>query len=268
MRISISSLKLYKACPQAYFFKYVEGLEPIDNKSEALEVGSSYHEKLEELYKTGDIDISDMSKASAMACAYMKYIYPKFKMQAVEEWKEKTLQEKSDNLDEIVLFGRIDGFSEDGLLVEHKTTGLDLNEYEYNLEWDEQVLAYMSLTGARQVYYTICKKPTIRQKKGETDGQFFDRMREWYDEDTDSKIRLVKLTRTNKQVGEFDRDVRFRGTEMKAVHELPFYNVYRNTCHCNNWGRRCEYSSICLNYDKDQEYVEFEKKQRRTQDGD
>ena len=38
--------------------------------------------------------------------------------------------------------------------------------------------------------------------------------------------------------------------------DRPFY---RNTCHCNSWGRRCEYSSICLHYDPNLEYIDYVK---------
>ena len=44
----------------------------------------------------------------------------------------------------------------------------------------------MLLTGMRKVWYTVCRKPTIRQKKNETDEEFFGRMVAWYDEDTET----------------------------------------------------------------------------------
>ena len=37
---------------------------------------------------------------------------------------------------------------------------------------------------------------------------------------------------------------------------------YRNTYYCNYWGRRCEYSSICLDYDPHENYVDFVKGER------
>ena len=165
--LSISRVKLFKACRRAYRLKYIEGLEPVE-KATALETGSNYHSKLEELYETGDIDISDFSKESAMAMAYKKYIYPEFTVSRVEDWFRKELDSDTD------LIGRVDGMAEDGYIVEHKTTGSDITEsYEYDLQWDEQVLAYMWLTGSRKIHYTICRKPTIRQKKNESDEDFF-----------------------------------------------------------------------------------------------
>ena len=156
-----------------------------------------------------------------------------------------------------MLIGRTDGITEDGQLVEHKTCSGEIGEeYEYGLQWDEQIPAYMLATGARQVWYTVCRKPTIRQKKNENDQEFFWRMVEWYDEDTDSKIRLMKIERTDSEVNDFSLELR------KTIYDMDHCDhYYRNCYHCQKWGRRCEYSSICLHYDPEQEYIEFKRKE-------
>lgn len=232
--------------------KYVENLEPIQ-KAEALETGSNYHSLLEELNKTGDFE-KDYSKESAMATAYKKYIYPHFKVTEAEKYVEY------DFGDGDTLIGFVDGVTDNGYIVEHKTTGMDITEqYEYNLLWDEQILAYMLMTGMRKVYYTVCRKPTIRQKQKETDEEFFNRMVAWYDEDTDSKIRLLEIERTDEEVEAFRRDLEvIKATIQEAVQDK---NFYKNTCHCNMYGRRCEYSSICLNYQPNAEYIDFYRKE-------
>lgn len=247
MVLSISRIKLFKSCRRAYQLHYVEGLTPV-NTSEALETGLNYHERIEELYKDGGVDITDLSKEAAMAAAYMKYIYPKFRMRVPEEWISYPIGDDT-------LIGRADGIAEDGRLVEHKTTSSEITEeYEYDLQWDEQMLAYMLMTGAREIWYTVCRKPTIRQKKGETDEEFFDRMIAWYEEDTESKIRCMLLTRTDEEVAEFEQELKKMVFEMNHAS-----NFYRNTGNCKRWGRRCEYASVCLHYDPEQEYVEFTK---------
>ena len=250
MIASISRVKLFKSCRRAYQFRYIEDLEPVQ-KAEALETGSNYHEELEDLYRNGGIAIVNHSKEEAMAVAYQRYIYPKFEVKSVEEWMQKPIGNH-------ILLGRVDGIAEDGLLVEHKTTSAEITEeYEYNLQWDEQILAYMYLTDAREVWYTVCRKPTIRQKKNETDEEFFQRMVDWYDTETESRIRLLKISRTDEEVQDFAEG-------FKAIcDEMERGVIYRNTNYCNCWGRRCEYSSICLNYDPNQEYVEFVKGGRR-----
>ncbi len=250
MKASISQIKLFKACRRAWKFKYLEHLVPVE-PAESLETGKSYHAFLEALERGEGIEV-DYSKACAMAKAYEKYIFPKFKVTAAEQELEREIGGH-------ILHGFVDGLSDDGYIVEHKTTSMDIaegGEYEYNLLWDEQVLAYMALTGRRKVHYTVCKKPTIRLKKGESEEEFYQRMVEWYDEDTEQKIRLFTVERTDAEVAEFEDQFRQICDAMAEA-----YPLYRNTCHCNSWGRRCEYSSICLNYDPNQQYLEFVKEE-------
>lgn len=250
MKLSISRIKLFKSCRRAYELKYVHGLEPVE-KAESLQTGTSYHEKLEQLYTDGSFDI-DMTKESAMACAYQKYIYPKFKCHKAEAWCEYKLMSGD------ILVGRVDGIADDGRLVEHKTTSAEITEeYEYNLQWDEQILAYMLMTGAREIYYTVCRKPTIRQKKDETEDEFFDRMVEWYDTETESKIRLLRISRTDEEIERFLDAVEKMACEINHTDHF-----YRNTNHCRHWGRMCEYAPICMNYDPGQEYIGFTKEDR------
>lgn len=257
MRGSISRLKLFKACRRAYYFKYVEDLEPVE-KSEALEIGTNYHELLEKLYKDGDLldTEEDNSKELAMAVAYWKYIYPKFKVTAVEEWKSK-------NCGSHMMIGRVDGIAEDGSLVEHKTTSMNIEEYAYNLQWDEQMLVYMWLTGTNHIFYTICRKPTIRQKKDESDEEFFQRMVEWYDTDTNEKIRVVYFERSQKEINECMDGLVTTMNDICNLNGEDESAWYKNTCYCNYWGRRCEYANICLDYDPNKEYVEFVKGERK-----
>lgn len=254
MKYSISRIKLFKSCRRAYQLKYIEGLEPVE-KADALEAGLSYHSKIEQFYETGEVPVDEDVKTTAMAMAYAKYIAPQVKMQACEEWVEW-------NPNSVIykdsLIGRVDGIAEDGRLVEHKTTSSEIgDDYEYMLQWDEQLLAYMLMTGKREMYYTVCRKPTIRQKKNETEEEFMQRCVEWYDEDTDSKIRLMLISRTDEEVDEFRSEV----VRMMAIISKTD-NFYKNPSYCKHWGRMCDYASVCLHYDPKQEYIEFERVDR------
>lgn len=250
MIVSISRVRAFKSCRRLYELKYIEKLEPV-RKPEALELGSNYHKLLEDLNNGVDLTMlsDDFSKEMAMARAYQKYIYPKFHVVEAEKWLSYDLG----NGDKLV--GIVDGIADDGHIVEHKSCGIDITEsYEYDLLWDEQILAYMLMTGKRNVWYTLCRKPTIRCGKNETDEQFFKRMLEWYDTDTESKIRVLDIERTDDEVAQFEDELMLMIDDMRHAG-----HYYRNTCHCNMWGRRCEYSSVCLHYDPTQEYVEFTK---------
>ena len=254
MIASISQIKRFKACRRSWELNYKYGLMPV-HEADALATGHSYHAFLEALEHGESIDV-DFSKACAMAKAWEKYILPQIEVVETEKELEKQIGEHT-------LHGFVDGIAKDGNIVEHKTTSRDIaegGEYEYNLLWDEQVLAYMSLTGKRKVYYTVCRKPTIRIKKDETEQEFYDRMLAWYDEDTESKIRIFTIERTDAEVAQFEREFESVCAEIEEC-ENGSLMCHRNTCNCTAFGRRCEYASICLHYDPEQEYIEFTKKE-------
>ena len=256
MNISSSKVKVYKACKRLYFFKYVENLEYIQT-IQTLEDGKTYHSKIEQLYNEGDFEIDEENpKISAMACAYQKYIYPQFKVSRAEEWFEMKLTLAH------TLVGRFDGIADDGCVVEHKTTSADVDdEYIYNLQWDEQVLNYMLASGKNKIYYTVCKKPTIRQKQNETAEEFLKRCIAWYDEDTDKKIRVISVERNKKEIAEQKEALKAIARDIVTTEKKGEKAFYRNQSHCTCYGRRCEFASICLDYDPKLEYVEFKKKE-------
>lgn len=248
MKFSISRIKSFKACRRRFWLTYHEGLTPVQTP-EPLQVGKNYHERIEALYK-GEALEDDFSKECAMAKAYEKYIYPQFTVLVPEVDFEVVLGNN-------ILTGRVDALAI-GAIVEHKTTGQYITEeYEYDLQWDEQLLAYMLATGMRKCYYTVCVKPTIRQKKDETEEQFFERMVAWYDTDTDTKIRCFEIKRTEEEVQQFRQELE---QIMDEINNAKCF--YKNTQYCKAWGRRCEYAPICLNYDPNAEYVEFIKEER------
>ena len=267
MKISSTKVKCYKACKRLYYLKYVEGLEytqPID----ALESGKSYHAEIEDMYNNdGWFVPADDPKIHAMATAYCKHIYPQFKCKLVEQWFEYPLNE------EHTLVGRFDAIADDGCVVEHKTTSADVDdEYIYNLQWDEQILNYMLASGKNEMYYTVCKKPTIRQKQNETEEEFLERCIAWYDEDTGHKIRVIKVTRSEKEVEAQKRALLALCITMKGEEEMEgtmnafgTSYFYRNPSHCTCYGRRCEFAPICLDYDPKLEYVEFRRKDNEDQ---
>lgn len=257
MKASISKIKTFKACRRMYELKYIHDLEPVQT-AEALETGKNYHSMIEALYKGERPAEDDYSKEAAMVAAYEKYIMPKVKI--YPDGVELPFEMGWFNHQ---LVGRLDGIAADGALVEHKTTGTEITEeYEYDLAWDEQLLMYMYVTGKRKCYYTVCRKPTIRLKRGETEEEFFHRMVAWYDEDTDAKIRLLIVERSDVEVYQFATEMANILFEMDRCK-----NFYKNTLHCFRFGRRCEYAEICQHYDPNATYINFRKGGRVGNEG-
>lgn len=253
MILSATKIRDYKGCRRMYYLRYMEGLTPkVD--AEVLRDGKSYHEKIEEIYTNGFFTPSG-DKTDAMAMAYEKYIYPKFKVDKVEEWFKIPLNDKH------TLLGRYDGLSQDKCIVEHKTVSSEINdEYVYDLQWNEQILCYMLANNTNKIYYTVCRKPTIRQRQNESEEEFIQRCCEWYDVDTESKIAVITIERTQEEIEKFKNELIELADEMEEVESKQ--RLYCNPNHCNMWNRRCAYASVCLNYNPDLEYVDFVRKEK------
>lgn len=249
MRLSNSRIQCFKSCRRKYELKYVENIVPVQN-AEALERGKSYHEKVEMLLKGEEFDFDD-PKTDAMALAFQKHIMPQIgKVEAVEEWFERPLPDGN------VLCGKCDGRLEDGRILEHKTTSADLDEaYIASLQNDEQILTYMWAYEVNEILYTVCKTPTIRIKKDESEDDFRQRCLEWYDTDTPLKIGTIDVFRMPDEIKEFGADLEAISDEIN--HCKRFYRV---PSHCMKWGRPCEYMGICRNFDPQMEYIGFERR--------
>lgn len=252
---SYSRLQTYKSCRRLYELKYVfnvKSTEPI----EALERGTSYHDKVELLLQGKDF-VHDDSKTSAMAEAFKKYILPNLNPVAQEEWFEyrTILGDK--------FVGRIDALNADGAIIEHKTTSVEINEeYWYTRDLDEQLMSYMYAYKTRKAYYTVCRVPTIRQKKDETDEEFEKRCLEWYDDDTESKIAMREIYHTDEEIESFIKE---QALTIREMDDCKLF--YKNQSYCTKWGRMCEYAPICQHYDPNQVYVGFEKAERKDYRG-
>lgn len=251
MKLSNSSIQCFKSCRRLYELKYIEGVTPVQTAN-ALERGRSYHEKVESILKYEPFEYDD-PKTDAMAVAFMRYVRPKLDgIEAVEEWFDKELPNGN------IIVGRCDGRLQDGTLVEHKTTSSDLDDaYIAGLQNDEQILTYMWAYGVNHILYTVCKTPTIRQKKDETEDEFRERCIEWYNTDIELKIGTIDVYRSPEEIEEFALELERMDAEIRNCE-----NFYRVPSYCMKWGRPCEYMSICRNYDPEMEYIGFERREK------
>lgn len=262
MKTSNSAIQTFKACRRLYELKYIYGLEPVQ-QAEVLTRGLSYHEGVEMLLKewvdyhegTPSIKIDD-PKVKAMVFAFNLYVIPKFcqhkiKPVATEEWF--TYKTKSGHL----IVGRADGRMSGNTLIEHKTTSGTIDgSYFIRLDFDEQIPTYMIAFHSNKMYYTVCQTPTIRQRKNESDEEFEQRCIEWYEENTDSKISVIEIHRTQEDLE------RFKDEQDAIVNEMANCKLfYRNPSNCTKWGRMCEYASVCMDYDPNKDYIQFKRRE-------
>lgn len=250
IKLSNSAIQTFKNCRRAYELRYVMGVLPVTS-ADPLERGRNYHEKIESVLKGGTFEPSDPKIDAMVVGGFMAHILPDLgEVRAVEEWFEKPLPNGN------VVIGRVDGILPDGRIVEHKTTSANLDEaYIAGLQNDEQILTYMWAYDVNDIVYTVCKTPTIRQKKDETDEDFYLRCCAWYAEDTESKVGIVEVHRSPEEIAEFENDLCSMTEEIEKAH---FF--YRCPGNCMKWGRQCEYFSICRNYDPSLTYIGFRKR--------
>jgi hypothetical protein len=218
-----------------YELRYVYNLTPV-SVAEPLDRGLKYHEVVELILSGKEWSCED-PKIRAMCKAFETYIYPciKDKVKSTEDWFVYKNGEH-----EVV--GRTDGLTWNGVPIEHKTTGGFVDgTYISHLGLDEQIKTYMLATGSNKILYTICSTPTIRQKKGESEDEFYQRCFDWYAEDTDQKIIMLDVVETNKALNDFKREQKKVITIMQNCKTF-----YRNPAHCTKWGRMCEYAPICM----------------------
>lgn len=262
MRISNSGIQTFKACRRLYELKYKYGLEPVQT-ADALKRGLQYHDGVENLlkewvdYKTGKpTALIEDPKVRAMVFAFNLYIIPKLagmKAKPVDTETWFSYETKSGH----VIVGRVDGRMTGNSIIEHKTTSSAVDgTYFQRLELDEQIPTYMLAFNSDHIYYTVCETPTIRQKKNETDEEFFDRCVDWYREDTESKIDVIELKKTKEELEKFAEE---QDAIVSEIENCKLF--YRNPSHCTKWGRMCEYASVCMNYDPNAEYIQFKRRE-------
>ncbi len=246
--LTASMIGSYKRCPRLYELEYIHELKPVAS-SEALTVGSKYHENVEHILKRESYDHEGL--AGKMAEAFEEYI-------DWEDWEALPEQEFRVRLSHgIYLKGRLDALTKDGIPVEHKTTGTNsLEKYVDHLAYDDQIAIYMLVTQSSRAVYTIMQKPTIRQRQNETEAEYLDRVGEWYSPD---HVESVNVVRTAQELDEKREEIIYLA---KQIRRTKLFWRNPNTCALMN----CPFASICLNYEPSMQVVGFEKKERRNEE--
>ena len=256
--LTASMVKCFKQCPRRYELEYVYDLKP-KMPAAYLDLGTDYHSRLEALLK-GE-EWSKDGIAGAMANAFDTYVpWRQWDIKAVESefWLPMATG--------LILKGKMDAVLMDGTPVEHKTFGGgDWDKYVHHLAWDDQATLYMlaagtNAAGMNKVIYTVCKKPTIRQRRGEWPEEYEERCWHWYDPDEGGadKVRVFEVTRAWGEIEAAHDELIALAQTIKRGH------FYRNPQACALVA--CPYESICLSYRGEIVPVAFEKKMKRSEE--
>jgi len=233
--ISASKLKTFKECPRKFWLTYREGIDP-QQKHPALQIGTEYHEELEK-YLKGEITSSD----NYLVQAFINHI-------DISGWSntetETPLKYKMSH--GIQLNAVLDAkttFDNKRYLVEHKSTSGKIDaQYEYELNWDDQVPLYCGATGINNVLYTVIKKCTLRLKKNQTEAEFHQERIDWYKKDTETKIRCFNFVVGQ---GQIDTCIAETIEIAKLIRSNKIW--YKNHNACSRFGG-CQHKTYCLTH--------------------
>ena len=171
--ISASSAGAFATCPRRFFYSHELGWQPAV-EARALTFGKAWHGFLERLAAGDEHPIETMVESAegfdqltemeagtlyAFAQAFLdRYHLPKIK-------SEVTFRDRVDG-SRFIVTGRIDGVTEDGRIVEYKTTSSSIapeSDYWLRLKHNLQVLLYAAqLDRNTSAAYFVMRKPTLR----------------------------------------------------------------------------------------------------------
>lgn len=265
-----SRLKEYQTCPQKEFLRYHENIVPI-HKNEALSLGSAVHKGLETRSIDEALELIPISEnvssqeeydaqliirgiCEAMLEGYFE-LYPEFENHSPEfmfEMKARYPTKKGMRSSRTrTISGKIDDiiYEDDGVwLVEYKTSGVLDKSYIDRLYIDSQVSFYMmALTRLgykpKGIIYRVLRKPSIKQKKGETVDQYIERLKADYKERKDFYYYETKLYRSTEDLEEFEKMLWHEiKQEEKSVNEG---NIFKHSVSCSQYGS-CPYLPLCV----------------------
>ena len=279
-QLTNSARSTFLSCPQKYQYSYVYGLAPRKPSIPFL-VGGLFHNELDLMYSSGDLDVEAMKDRVGEACEEACK-FPgmraddsdKIWMQQaivcgmVKGYKQLYLKKDLETYKIIETEGSFNADLSDGwtyhgkkdmvvlrkkdsklFLMEHKTAGRIDAGYVAKLPMDNQILGY-GWAQRRQfgkkfdgVVYNVTKKPQIRQKQTESLQQFMRRVEDDYYLNPGAYFYREVLTFGDADLDRFGKElVRFVKNIDRAQEENDFY---QNAGHCTAMGV-CPFMRLCL----------------------
>ena len=271
--LTYSNLATFKDCPFKFKTRNIDGLRPVVTK-DSLAIGSAFHlfrehgndmTKVEEYFaqfsplsqeEADQIEINwsivkglcSIAPAEPDVRREIEFDLPLINPATGHASRSFRLGGKADG---IKLVDRPNTFA----LIEEKTRGGNINKSDIDrLSIDTQVMHYIvNLEDAedvqiREVWYRYYRKPSIRQKQGETVDAFCRRVEEDYKERPDFYRHEERLIFPRNQLDAYREDLWQLGKAILYSKRLNLW--YRNTSHCIDWGG-CEYLPLCRGEDVD-----------------
>lgn len=259
MKLTYSRISAWKQCPKRYWFEYVEGLEPTV-KPWALWFGGLVHRGLEHLFRDGSEGLlaclqtyvaeNPHPKADEFALKTAYAMLYKFWLRNPLDQLGHMVVSREFHFDlplgDTTFEAVIDLVTQDRngniWLWEHKTCShfpdpewLRIEDQSAYYLW-----AYKQHTGQDPigVVYNMLRKPSIKPRNGESDGDWLERLGRDMDKRPEFYFRLDLIHKDPRQIEEI-------GMELEELAQVvgrpPFY---RNPNACKHWG--CVYREVCI----------------------
>jgi hypothetical protein len=276
-----SARSTFLSCPQKYEYSYVYGIAPRRTQIPFL-VGGLFHDELERMYKTGELNPEAMRKrvgdACEKACQFpgasaddsdLIWMQQAIVCGMVKGYKALYLEKDLERYEVVEAEGQFEaklprGWKYRGkkdlvlrerktkqlILCEHKTAGKIDAGYVAKLPMDNQILGYawaQRESGGEEfasVLYNVTKKPQIRQTQKESSIQFQKRIEDDYILNPGAYFYRERLTFTTEDLDRFGAQLKkFVNNIERAREEDDFF---QNAGECVGKFGTCPFMRLCL----------------------
>lgn len=267
IHLSQSGLQVARDCKRKYLWRYERGLQRRWIRAPELQFGKLWHALLALWFAERRPDMVDIwvgqlaesndqaHRAAAMLDGYIQR-WPDLPVMCLSEQALKApirnpqTGRASRRFSQFLILDMLALHDDNTVwLWEHKTTSQLTGQYLAKLWSDSQITGYVAAlqyAGIRVdgVVYDIAVKPRLRLKKGETDADFWDRIRDWHLSTPEAYHRETVYV-SDRQIADWREDVWQVTQELLACRRTGYW--YRNTGRCYDYFRECEFAPLCQN---------------------
>ncbi|MFH2108551.1 MAG: PD-(D/E)XK nuclease family protein [Chrysiogenia bacterium] len=267
-----SAINAFKSCARKYYWRYVREIEARE-RPEALLLGTAVHEFLENHYRQLPYSPNDnLSFKSQAILKGVKEYYPTRYFDDCDLFEplaiEKVIQGEILNPEtgrparEYAYGGRVDGLvimkrdaegfkAGDLLLLEHKSASKVDDAYFERLQLDSQLLLY-SLYLGRELgtlisgcLFNVIRKPSIRQRKNESEEEYGNRLRQEMNWPEMYRRRFLRFS--DQRLHEIQKELWDAKNIVSKARQAGVYTMNSNACF--DYHRKCDYWALCSSQD-------------------
>lgn len=251
---SASGIKTFQRCPQLWKYTYVDKKEPFDDSGFEAAYGRAFHGLCE-----GVLIEHFGAKWKAVITEHFNAYKQRWGPSHAKRWLVGYLEhELSFNLELASGYqyrGIVDAVVEmDGsnFLLETKTTGAVIDDYIAKMEHALQPALYLLAAkhSPELVHYDIqglildvTRRPGIRQKRGEDDDAFIQRVADWYFDNKETAFGRALITKSDNYLEDL-------AGELMMITDLQDQGLFaKNRDACYAFRRQCGFYPVCFQGD-------------------